>query len=82
MTRPIRFEHLQACIDWWGGAERKGRKETERAWRVTGDEVKARSLQPRHQEPAHARAPITAILRICWRSSVPPRSTRRFCATG
>ena len=43
MTRPIRFEHLQACIDWWGGAERKGRKETERAWRVTGDEVKARS---------------------------------------
>ena len=43
MTRPIRFEHLQGCIDWWGGAERKGRKETERAWRVTGDEVKARS---------------------------------------
>ena len=42
MTRPIRLEHLQACIDWWGGAERKGRKETERAWRVTGDEVKAR----------------------------------------
>ena len=42
MTRPIRLEHLQACIDWWGGAERKGRKQTERAWKVTADQVKAR----------------------------------------
>ena len=43
MTRPIRFEHLQGCIDWWGGTERKGRKETERAWKVTADEVKVRA---------------------------------------
>ena len=43
MTRPIRFEHLQGCIDWWGGTDRTGRKETERAWRVTADEVKARA---------------------------------------
>ena len=42
MTRPIRLEHLQPCIDWWGGAKRKGREETERAWKVTADEVKAR----------------------------------------
>ena len=42
MTRPIRVEHLQDCIDWWGGAERKGREETERAWKVTAEEVKAR----------------------------------------
>lgn len=42
MTKPIRLEHLQGCIDWWGGAERKGRKETERAWKVTAEEVKAR----------------------------------------
>ena len=42
MTRPIRFEHLQGCIDWWGGDSRKGRKETERAWKVTVEEVKAR----------------------------------------
>src|SRR5665648_591167 len=27
MTKPIRFEHLQGCIDWWGGAKRKGREE-------------------------------------------------------
>ncbi len=42
MTRPIRLEHLQDCIDWWGGTERTGRQETERAWRVTTAEVKAR----------------------------------------
>ena len=42
MTRPIRLEHLQPCIDWWGGAERKGRKQTERAWKVTADEIKGR----------------------------------------
>ena len=42
MTKPIRLEHLQPCIDWWGGAERAGRKETERAWKVTAEEVKSR----------------------------------------
>jgi type I restriction enzyme M protein len=42
MTKPIRFEHLQGCIDWWGGAKRKGREETPQAWKVTADEVKAR----------------------------------------
>ena len=42
MTRPIRLEHLQDCIDWWGGVDRKGREETERAWKVTADDIKAR----------------------------------------
>jgi type I restriction enzyme M protein len=42
MTKPIRFEHFQGCIDWWGGKERKGREETPLAWRVTAEEVKAR----------------------------------------
>jgi type I restriction enzyme M protein len=42
MTKPIRFEHLQGCIDWWGGVKREGRKETPQAWKVTADEVKAR----------------------------------------
>jgi len=41
-TRPIQFEHLQPCIDWWGGPKRKGREETEFAWRVTVDQVKER----------------------------------------
>ena len=42
MTKPIRFEHLQGCIDWWGGPKRKGRAETPLAWKVTAEEVKAR----------------------------------------
>lgn len=42
MTKPIRLEHLQGCIDWWGGPAREGRAEGPQAWRVTADEVKAR----------------------------------------
>jgi type I restriction enzyme M protein len=42
MTKPIRIEHLKPCVDWWGGAKRKGREGTEVAWKVTADEVKAR----------------------------------------
>ena len=42
MTRPIRFEHLQGCIDWWGGTDREGRKETERAWKVPAADIEAR----------------------------------------
>ena len=43
MTKPIRYRApSSACIDWWGGTKREGRVETEVAWRVTADEVKAR----------------------------------------
>jgi type I restriction enzyme M protein len=42
MTKPIRFEHLQGCIDWWGGPKRKGREEGPFAWKVTAEELKAR----------------------------------------
>ena len=42
MTRPIRVEHLQPCVDWWGGAKREGRQETPRAWKVSFEDVKAR----------------------------------------
>jgi type I restriction enzyme M protein len=42
MTRPIRIEHFQPCIDWWGGKDREGREETPQAWRVTAAAVKAR----------------------------------------
>jgi len=33
---------LQGCIDWWGGAKRKGREEGPQAWKVKADEVKVR----------------------------------------
>ena len=55
MTRPIRLEHLQPCIDWWGGVERKGREETEPRLECDGGRDQGARLQPRHQEPAHAR---------------------------
>ncbi len=42
MTKPIRLEHFEGCIDWWGGRERKGREETPQAWRIPIEEVKAR----------------------------------------
>jgi type I restriction enzyme M protein len=51
MTKPIRVEHLQPCVNWWGGAKRKGRVETEVAWKVTADEVKARGYNLDFKNP-------------------------------
>lgn len=51
MTRPIRLEHLQGCVDWWGGATREGRVETEVAWKVSADEVKARGYNLDFKNP-------------------------------
>jgi type I restriction enzyme M protein len=42
MTKPIRFEQLQGCIDWWGGPKRTGRKETQVSWKVSLEDIKAR----------------------------------------
>ena len=43
MTKPIRVEHLQDCVDWWGDPQRNDRQETEHAWTVTAEDVKARN---------------------------------------
>ena len=51
MTRPIKVEHLNGCVEWWGGAERENRQETEQAWRVTIDEVKARGYNLDFKNP-------------------------------
>jgi type I restriction enzyme M protein len=51
MTKPIRVEHLKPCADWWGGAKRKGRKETDVAWRVTAAEVMARGYNLDFKNP-------------------------------
>jgi type I restriction enzyme M protein len=42
MTRPIRVEQFAPCVEWWGGAKRKGREETPFAWKVTAEDIKAR----------------------------------------
>ncbi|MFO1153860.1 MAG: class I SAM-dependent DNA methyltransferase [Rhodospirillales bacterium] len=69
MTRPIRFEHLKGCVDWWGGAKRKDRAETPQAWKVTAEEVKARGYNldiknphaedEDHGDPEHLLADLT-----------------------
>ena len=51
MTKPIRVEHLKPCVDWWGGAKRKGRKENDFAWRVTAEEVKERGYNLDFKNP-------------------------------
>jgi type I restriction enzyme M protein len=51
MTKPIRLEHLQACIKWWGGKARKGRVDGPHAWKVTADEVKARGYNLNIKNP-------------------------------
>lgn len=42
MTKPIQVEHLQSCVKWWGGDARRSRVETERAWKVSVDELQER----------------------------------------
>ena len=43
-TKPIRLEHFKDCANWWGGIERKGREENERAWKVSVEEIEARGF--------------------------------------
>ena len=56
MTKPIRLEHLQPCIDWWGGPQRKGRKTTDHAWKVTADDIKTRGYNLDIKNPHTAQA--------------------------
>ncbi|MEE9270756.1 MAG: class I SAM-dependent DNA methyltransferase [Candidatus Krumholzibacteria bacterium] len=46
MTRPIRFEYLKPCIDWW-----EKREANEVAWKVGIDEVKARGYNLDFKNP-------------------------------
>jgi type I restriction enzyme M protein len=51
MTKPIRLDHLQPCIDWWGGAKREGRQGNTVAWSVSAEEVKARGYNLDFKNP-------------------------------
>jgi type I restriction enzyme M protein len=46
MNKAIRVEHLKPCVDWWSD-----RKESEVAWKVTLDEVKARNYNLDFKNP-------------------------------
>lgn len=42
-TKPMRVEEFEPAKKWWGGKTRKGREETEQAWKVGIDEIIARN---------------------------------------
>lgn len=46
MTKPIRFEHLKPCIEWWDK-----RHENEVTWKVGIDEIKARNYNLDFKNP-------------------------------
>lgn len=39
-TKPMRYEEFAPCQEWWGGSDRSGRVENERAWRVPVEQVR------------------------------------------
>ena len=41
-TQPIRLEHFDECVLWWGGPQRKERCEGEQAWKVDLTTIKER----------------------------------------
>ena len=51
MTKPIRVEHFQDCVNWWGGAERQNREENEQAWNVTIETIKTRNYNLDFKNP-------------------------------
>lgn len=65
MTRPIRLEHLADCAAWWGGPQREGRVETERAWKVPIRDIvdAARKQAQPHWDEAEKQARQEATLR-------------------
>jgi type I restriction enzyme M protein len=46
MTRPIRIEHMKPCAEWWDK-----REESELAWKVGIDEIKARNYNLDFKNP-------------------------------
>ncbi|WP_432823428.1 N-6 DNA methylase [Trichloromonas sp.] len=40
-TRPMRIEEFAPEKSWWGGEERSGREESEQAWKVSVEQIKA-----------------------------------------
>lgn len=44
-TMPLRYEEFAECQDWWGGANRKGRKETIHAWRVPIGDIESNGFK-------------------------------------
>ena len=80
MTRPIRIEHFANCVAWWGGADRQGRQENERAWKVSAEDIKARGYNLDIENP-HSVADDHGDPEDLLKISTPPRRKPRACAT-
>jgi len=53
-TKPIRIEEFELEKAWWGGAEREGRQQTEHAWRVYVEDLKANNYNLDLKNPHNA----------------------------
>lgn len=42
-SKPLTIREFEQEKDWWGSTERKGRKTTEHAWKVSAEEIAARN---------------------------------------
>ncbi len=42
-SKPLTIQEFDLEKEWWGGAERKGRKSTKYAWKVMVEEIAARN---------------------------------------
>ncbi|SFH38220.1 type I restriction enzyme M protein [Nitrosospira sp. Nsp14] len=51
MTKPMKTEYLQGCLEWWGEAGRGNRVETDLAWKVSIDDIKARNYNLDFKNP-------------------------------
>ncbi len=59
-TQPLQYEEFQPCLDWWGGPDREGRVENERAWKVPVAELLAANCNLDRKNPS-AKADITHL---------------------
>jgi type I restriction enzyme M protein len=50
-TKPLIFEEFAACQRWWGGRDRHGRTETERAWRVSIADIESENFNLDRKNP-------------------------------
>jgi type I restriction enzyme M protein len=50
-SKPLTIQEFEREKKWWGGAERKGRKVNEYAWKVSAQEIAARNYNVDYKNP-------------------------------